>query len=283
MGSASPIPGTAATDPLDLVTPSRLAAAFAAHRGRTGIIPYLTAGYPSLEATFEMLRGFSEAGVLAVELGVPFSEPVADGPDIQRATEWALRSGVSMRDVLDLVKRLRAESELPVVIMTYTNPVVRMGERACARAAREAGVDAVLLSDLPTDELPQVWAAMDEHSIDTITLVAPTTSPARLPALVARSRGFLYCLARTGVTGQGGGESGGAIPERIAALRALTTLPIAVGFGISTPADAARLRGIADAAIVGAAFMRRVSEDPEHGAVERVVSFARELVAAVGS
>ncbi len=266
--------------------PPRLAAAFAAHRGRTGIIPYLTAGYPSLEATFEMLRALSAAGVLAVELGVPFSEPVADGPDIQRATEWALRAGVSMPDVLGLVRRLRAESELPVVLMTYTNPVVRMGERRFAAEARAAGADGVLLSDLPTDELPEVWAAMDEQALDTITLVAPTTTDARIPALLARCRGFVYCLARTGVTGQGGGESGGqaggTLPERIAALRTRTTLPIAVGFGISTPADAAKLKGVADAAIVGAAFMRRVSEDPERGVVERVGAFARELVGAVG-
>jgi len=263
------------------VSASRLSAAFAARPGRTGIIPYVTAGYPSLDATLAMLQGFAAAGALAVELGVPFSEPVADGPDIQRATESALRAGVSLTDVLALVQRFRATSQLPVVLMTYTNPVVRMGERAFAAAARDAGADAVLLSDLPTDELPEVWAAMDEHAIDTITLVAPTTSAARLPQVLGRCRGFVYCLARTGVTGQGGGEAGGSLPERIASLRALTPLPVAVGFGISTPADAAALRGVADAAIVGAAFMRRVTEDPDHGAVERVVGFARELVAAV--
>lgn len=264
------------------MTASRLAAAFAAQRGRTGLIPYVTAGYPSLEATAAMLRGFARAGALALELGVPFSEPVADGPDIQRATEWALRQGVTLADVFALVKGLRQESEMPIVLMTYTNPVVRMGERAFAVAAREAGADGVLLSDLPTDELPEVWAAMDAHALDTITLVAPTTAEARVPALLARCRGFVYCLARTGVTGQGGGEGGGSLPERIAALRARTALPIAVGFGISTPADAARLKGVADAAIVGAAFMRRVTEDPERGAVERVVGLAGEMVGAVG-
>lgn len=263
------------------MTASRLAAAFAAQRGRTGIIPYVTAGYPTLDATLGMMRGFATAGALAVELGVPFSEPVADGPDIQRATEWALRSGVSLTDVLELVERFRAESAMPIVLMTYTNPVVCMGERAFAAAAQTAGADAVLLSDLPTDELPEVWAAMDAHALDTITLVAPTTSPERLPQVLGRCRGFVYCLARTGVTGQGGGEAGDALPTRIAALRTMTKLPVAVGFGISTPADAAALRGVADAAIVGAAFMRRVTEDPEHGAVERVVGFAEELVAAV--
>jgi len=261
---------------------SRLRAAFAAQPGRTGIIPYVTAGYPSLDATHAMLEGFAASGVLAVELGVPFSEPVADGPDIQRATEHALRAGVTLAEVLALVQRFRASSTLPVVLMTYTNPVVRMGEQAFAAAAREAGADAVLLSDLPTDALPEVWAAMDAHALDTITLVAPTTSAARLPGVLARARGFVYCLARTGVTGQGGGEAGESLPARIAALRTRTDLPIAVGFGISTPADAAALRGVADAAIVGAAFMRRVTEDPAHGAVERVVGFARELVEAVG-
>jgi tryptophan synthase alpha chain len=259
---------------------SRLSAAFAANRGGTGLIPFVTAGYPSLEATLEMIRGFERAGALAVELGIPFSDPIADGPDIQRASEWALRAGVSGADVLLLVERFRRESQLPVILMTYANPVVRGGVAEFAKRARDAGVDGIIVSDLPPDEAPEIWRALDEAGLDTITLVAPTTDASRLPMLLARCRGFVYCLARTGVTGQGAGYAG-SLPDRIAALRALTSLPIAVGFGISSGADARQLRGVADAVIVGAAFMRRVTEDPERGAAERVERFAGELASAL--
>jgi tryptophan synthase alpha chain len=264
---------------------TRLAAAFQAAASvsgpATGLVPYVTAGYPSLEATIEMLRGFDRAGVRAVEVGVPFSDPIADGPEIQRASEWALRAGVGLPDVLDVVARFRRESDLPVVVMTYANPVVRMGAPAFAERAAASGVDGVIVSDLPPDESPETWAALDAAGLDTIVLVAPTTADDRLPLLLDRCRGFVYCLARTGVTGMSGGESG-PLAERIAALRARTALPVAVGFGISSSADARALRGVADAVIVGAAFMRRVTEDPAHGAVERVTAFARELVTALG-
>ncbi len=263
---------------------SRLAAAFEAAASvsprRTGVIPYLTAGYPSLDATLEMLRGLAASGALAVEVGVPFSDPIADGPDIQRSSEWALREGVGVGDVLDLIERFRAESDLPVVVMTYANPIVRFGAHAFAERAAAAGVDGIIVSDLPPDESPELWAALDAAGLDTIVLVAPTTSDDRLGLLLRRCRGFVYCLARTGVTGMAGGYAG-AIDERVAAIRARTTLPVAVGFGISTPHDARALRGVADAVIVGAAFMRRVTEDPRHGAVERVTRFAGELAEAL--
>jgi tryptophan synthase alpha chain len=259
---------------------SRLEAAFAAQRGRTGLVPFVTAGYPSLDATREMLLGFARAGALAVELGIPFSDPIADGPDIQRASEWALRLKVGVPEVLQLVADLRRESELPVVLMTYANPVVRTGLDAFAARARQAGVDGVIVSDLPPEESPETWAALRGAGLDTITLVAPTTDDARVPRLVERCSGFVYCLARTGVTGQGAGWSG-SLPERIAWIRKHTTLPVAVGFGISSGDDARRLRGVADAVIVGAAFMRRVAEDPDRGAPERVNAFAGELVGAL--
>ena len=241
------------------------------------MVPFLTAGYPSLEATLEMMRGLDRAGVAAIELGVPFSDPIADGPDIQRASEWAIRAGVGLGAVLELVREFRRASSRPVVVMTYTNPVVHHGAERFAREAREAGVDGVILSDLPVEELPELWASLDREHVDTILLVAPTTDATRLPRLLERSRGFVYCLARTGVTGQGGGDAG-SLEARLTALRAATRLPIAVGFGISSPADAAALRGRADAVIVGAAFMRRIHEDPAAGAVGRVVGFGEELV-----
>lgn len=259
---------------------SRLAAAFERAAGRTGLVPFVTAGYPSLEATFEMLRGFATLGTLGVEIGIPFSDPIADGPEIQRASEWALRARVGVPEVLGLVERLRRESELPVVLMTYANPVLRAGIERFADRSRAAGVDGVLISDLPPDESPEVWRSLDGAGLDTVTLVAPTTPPGRLPLLIARSRGFLYCLARTGVTGRAAGETD-PLPGRIAALRALTRLPIAVGFGISTADQARALRSVADAVVVGAAFMRCVSEDPEHGAAERVIALAGDLTRAL--
>jgi tryptophan synthase alpha chain len=262
------------------LSPSRLASAFSARRGATGLVPFVTAGYPSLDATFEMLLGFERAGALAVEVGIPFSDPIADGPDIQRASEWALRSHVSAADVLERVARFRRASALPVVIMTYANPVVRMGLEVFADHARASGVDGVILSDLPPDESPETWAALAAAGLDTITLVAPTTEDARLPRLLARCRGFVYCLARTGVTGQGEGWSG-SLPDRIATIRRHTALPVAVGFGISNAVDARALAGVAEAIVVGAAFMRRVSESPERGAVDRVEALAHELVGAL--
>ncbi len=259
---------------------TRLDPAFAAARGRTRLIPYLTAGYPSLEESLELMRGFTRAGAIAIEVGMPFSDPIADGAEIQRASEWAVRNGVGVPEVLDLVAAFRRESAVPVVVMTYANPIVHFGAGSFADAAVAAGVDGVLISDLPPDESPDLWRAMDAVALDTVTLVAPTTPAARLPAIVARCRGFVYCLARMGVTGRSAGESA-ALPERIAELRALTRLPIAVGFGISTPAAARALKGQVAAVVVGAAFMRAVAQDPAHGVADRVAALALELAAAL--
>jgi tryptophan synthase alpha chain len=257
-----------------------LSSAFAARTRSTGLIPYLTAGFPSLDVSLGLMRAFERAGALALEVGVPFSDPIADGPDIQRASEWALRQGTGVFDVLDLVARFRKESSLPVVVMTYVNPVARVGADLFAQRAAASGVDGVLLSDLPPDELPETWAAMDAASLDTVLLVAPTTCTERLPRLLARSRGFVYCLSRTGVTGRAEGYAG-SLADRLAEVRAQSALPIAVGFGISTAADARALRGRVDAAIVGAAFMRLVAQDPERGAPDRVAALAAELVGAL--
>ena len=259
---------------------SRLGAAFTRRPGATGLIPFVTAGYPSLERSLELLHAVDRAGALAVEVGVPFSDPIADGPDIQRASEWALRQGVGVMDVLDLVADFRKRSPLPVIVMTYANPVVRVGAGEFAARARAAGVDGVILSDLPPEELPDAWRALDAAGLDTVLLVAPTTSPERLPILLARCRGFVYCLSRTGVTGRAEGYAG-SLDERVASVRARSSLPVAVGFGISSAADAAALRGRVDAAVVGAAFMRLVQQDPERGVADRVGAFASELVAAL--
>lgn len=259
---------------------TRIAAAFAAARDRTGLVPFLTAGYPSLDASLELMRCFASAGARAIEVGVPFSDPIADGAEIQRASEWAVRHGVGMPEVLELVRAFRRESETPVVVMTYANPVVRLGAERFAAQAAEAGVDGVLISDLPVDESPALWLALDAAALDTITLVAPTTPTSRLAGILERCRGFVYCLARTGVTGRSSGFAG-ALPDRITDLKSRTPLPVAVGFGISTPDDARALRGQADAVVVGAAFMRAIAQDPERGAVERADALARGMIAAL--
>jgi tryptophan synthase alpha chain len=260
--------------------PRRLAASFHAHPGSTGLVPFVTAGYPSLEASLDMLRGFSSLGVRAIEVGIPFSDPIADGPEIQRASEWALRGGVTTGDAIELVRRFREGSETPVVLMTYANPALRNGVERFAADASAAGVDGVIVSDLPPDESPEVWKALDAASLDTIQLVAPTTDPARLPLLLGRCTGFVYCLARTGVTGRSAGFAG-SIPERVAELRSRSSLPVAVGFGISSAADARALRGVADAVVVGAAFMRAVTERPDAGAADRVLALAGDLTRAL--
>ncbi len=260
---------------------SRLGNAFASSRGHSGLIPYLTAGYPSLEVSLELMRGFERAGALAIELGIPFSDPIADGPDIQRASEWAHRLGIGAPEVLDLAAEFRRSSSTPLVVMTYSNPMLRMGVERFGARAREASVDAVLLTDLPPDEAPEVWDALAEAGLDSVVLVAPTTRPERIPLLLERCSGFVYCLSRTGVTGAGGGDAG-AIDERIADLRQRTSRPIAVGFGISTPADALPYKGLADAVVVGAAFTREIARDLEHGAVERTETLARAIRSALG-
>ncbi len=259
---------------------SRLTASLRARARPTALVPFVTAGYPSLDGTRELLAALERAGAAAIEIGIPFSDPIADGPDIQRASEWALRERVGVPEVLELVRDFRRGSALPVVLMTYANPVLRSGAEAFAGGAAGAGVDGVLISDLPPEEDPALWGALDAAGLDTVMLVAPTTPAARARAIAARTRGFLYCLARTGVTGGSAGESG-PLPERVAELRALTPLPIGVGFGIASAEAARALRGVADALVVGAAFMRLVAQDPARGSAARVETFARELHAAI--
>ena len=258
----------------------RLAASFAKRANPTGLIPYFTAGYPSLDATLELLRA-AGPHCIAAEIGIPFSDPIADGPELQRASEWALSQGVGPHEVLTLVERFRqGGGDLPVLVMTYANPILSYGIERFAREAARVGVDGVIISDLPPDESPGVWSALDAAGLDTITLVAPTTPAVRLPLLVARARGFVYCLARTGVTGTGGGFAG-VIDKRVREIRALTTLPVAIGFGVSTPEHARALRGVSDAVIVGAAMMREVTLDPANGAVQRVSAKIEQLAGAL--
>src|ERR1700676_4241841 len=216
--------------------PTRIAKCFAALRaaGEMGIVAYITAGDPSLEATLEFVLALEEAGTDVIELGVPFSDPLADGPTIQRASERALRSGASLPKILELVGHIRKFSQIPLVLFSYYNPILQMGLETFAAAASGAGVDGGLATDLSPEESVEYRRILAARHLDTIFLCAPTSTDERLASIAACSRGFLYLGSRTGFTG-----AKNTIPDDLPALlrrvRSFTTLPIAVGFGISLP------------------------------------------------
>jgi tryptophan synthase alpha chain len=242
--------------------------------GELGLVAYITAGDPTLEASEKIVLAAADAGADVIELGVPFSDPVADGPTIQRASERALRSGTTLAGVLDLVRRLRAHTQVPLVLFSYFNPILQMGLEKFAQAAADAGADGVLATDLTTEEGVEYRAIMHSRGLDTIFLGAPTSTDARLTEIAKFSSGFLYLISRTGVTG-----AQAALPEELPALvrrtRKFTTLPIAVGFGISLPAHVAVLGGIADAAVVGSALVSEIekarNDDEAAGAVAQLI------------
>jgi tryptophan synthase alpha chain len=225
--------------------------------GELGIVAYITAGDPSLAATESIVLALAEAGADVIELGVPFSDPLADGPTIQRASERALRAGTTLAGVLELVKRIRAKSEVPLVLFSYFNPILQMGLEKFAAAAAQAGADGVLATDLTPEEAGEYRRALRAHGLDTIFLGAPTSTDARLKLIAEASSGFLYLISRTGVTG-----ARESLPEDLPSLvrrtRAVTSLPIAVGFGISQPGHVSVLGGLADAAVVGSALVEEI-------------------------
>jgi tryptophan synthase alpha chain len=228
-----------------------------AEAGELGLIAYITAGDPSLEASAKIVLAAAEAGADIIELGVPFSDPVADGPVIQRASERALRSGTTLAGVLELVRQLRTRTDVALVLFSYFNPLLQMGLEKFAEAAASAGADGVLATDLTPEEAGEYRAALRPRGLDTVFLAAPTSTDDRLARIAEASTGFLYLVSRTGVTG-----TREVLPEGLPALarrvRKFTTLPIAVGFGISAPAHVSVLGGIADAAVVGSALMAEV-------------------------
>lgn len=225
--------------------------------GTLGLVAYLTAGDPTLEATEELVVSLAEGGADVVELGVPFSDPIADGPAIQRASERALRGGTTLAGVLGLVKRLRQRTEVPLVLFSYFNPILQMGLETFADAAAAAGADGVLITDLTPEEGDEYRRAVTARGLDTVFLAAPTSTDARLRRIAESSTGFLYLVSRTGVTG-----TREMLPEDLPALvrraRGVTSLPIAVGFGISLPGHIALLGRLADAAVVGSALVEEV-------------------------
>lgn len=236
--------------------------------GRKGLAPFLCGGYPSIEATERALVGMDRAGACMVEVGIPFSDPIADGPVIAAAMHEALERGVTPQDVLGAISRARQSAEVPIVVMVSVSIVWRMGIGAMVKAARDAGVDGFILPDTPVEEAQELIGPIRAAGMTASLLVAPTTPDERMAKIVAACSGFVYLLARVGITGdtsngaRGAGVAGADIGERVRKLRGLTDLPIACGFGISTPDDVSTVvrQGGADAAIVGSALVRRMGK-----------------------
>lgn len=233
---------------------SRLAQIFATNE--KCFIPFVTAGHPDLEKTREIILSLAKAGSHIVEIGIPFSDPIADGPIIQRSSFEALRHGHSFSDYLNLVRELREQTDVGLIFMTYLNPVLRYGREKLDREAAEAGLDGILISDL----IPEEYARMEPFKgLDTIFLAAPTSSDERLEKIQKASQGFVYVLARTGVTGKQS-DLGQSVQDTVERVRRLTQLPIAVGFGITTGEDVQRVWQYAEGAIVGSAIVRFIEE-----------------------
>ncbi|NIR59263.1 MAG: tryptophan synthase subunit alpha [Gammaproteobacteria bacterium] len=246
-------------------------------QGRKGLVAYVTAGDPAPQETVALMHAMAGAGADVIELGVPFSDPMADGPVIQAAFERALAHGTSLRRVLELVGEFRGEdAETPVVLMGYLNPIEAMGYRAFAEAAARAGVDGVLTVDLPPEEAEPWLPVAEAQGLDPVFLVAPTSTPERICRLCAASRGFVYYVSLKGVTGAAHLDAAG-IAERVDAVRAVSTLPVGVGFGIRDAPSAAAVAASADAVIVGSALVSRIAEHAEHP--QRMRSAVAELMA----
>jgi tryptophan synthase alpha chain len=258
----------------------RLAEAFAkaAAERRAALVAYLTFGDP--DPAVEVLAATARAGADVIELGVPFSDPSADGPSIQRAMERALDAGGSLAGALDAAAELRRRGiATPIVLFGYYNPVFVMGTAAFAQRAAAAGIDAVLTVDLPIDELAELATPLAAHGVGVVPLVAPTSTPDRVARLAGFHPPFVYYITVTGVTGARAAEL--VDPDRLAAIRTAAHAPVAVGFGIRTPADATRFAAIADGVVVGTALVDRVAAGPAAGAPARVAELVGELAAAM--
>jgi tryptophan synthase alpha chain len=259
-----------------------LCAAFeaAARDRRAVLVAYLTFGDPDPATSLDVLVACAEAGAGVIELGVPFSDPSADGPSIQRAMERALDAGGGLAGALDTVAALRRRGvETPIVLFGYYNPIFVMGPEAFAARAAAAGVDAVLTVDLPIDELDELARPLAVHGVDVVPLIAPTSTPDRIARLAEFAPPFVYYITLTGVTGAKLAQP--VDPARLDAIRSAAGAPVAVGFGIRTPADAARFAAIADGVVVGTVLVDQVPAGPAAGAPERVGAMVRALAGAM--
>ncbi len=250
-------------------------------RGEKALIPFVTAGDPDLGVTEALLPALAAAGADLIEVGVPHSDPIAEGPTIQRSSERGIAAGASLRRVLELVKGARASVDAPIILMGYANNFLAMGAQGFADAAREAGVDGVIVVDIPPEEEPALFERLEAAGVDAILLAAPTTTEARLEMLARRTRGFLYYVSLTGVTG-----ARQALPprleENLARIRRVSDVPVCVGFGISTPEQAGHVARHADGVVVGSALVERIERAASReDIVTEATTFVSELKAAL--
>lgn len=231
--------------------------------GRKAFIPYIMAGDPDLDTTEKNVMMLEECGADIIELGVPFSDPLADGPTIQRAAERAMAAGVTMKKTIEFVKELRCKTKVPIILMTYYNPVFRYGEERFVEDAVNAGVDGVIIPDLPPEEAVGLVRLSRKAGLDTIFLVAPTSDEARIKKIVSASSGFVYYVSMTGITGSEL-TLHHTFSSHINKVKQLTDKPVAVGFGVSTPEDAKNISLIADGVIVGSAIVKKLYQEPEN-------------------
>lgn len=249
--------------------------------GRKALITYLTAGDPDLETTAKLIPSLEAAGADVIEVGVPFSDPTADGPAIQAASQRALQKGATLEKILAMIATLRKFSGVPIVLFGYYNPILSYGPERFARDAAASGVDGLLVVDLPPEEAGELRNYTDKAGLDFITLVAPTTDPARARKILRGAAGFVYYISVTGVTGTSAPDPG-EIQRDVQKLKGMTALPVAVGFGISTPEQAVVIAPLADGIVIGSALVRIIGEKREYGdLIEDVFTFADAIRRAI--
>jgi tryptophan synthase alpha chain len=244
---------------------------------RAALIPFITAGDPSPEMTVSLMHTLVETGANVIELGIPFSDPMADGPVIQRASERAVSKGIGLRDVLDMVKTFREQNQAtPIILMGYFNPIEIMGYENFVQTAQSVGVDGVLTVDLPPEEVTEFTTLLRSHEIANIFLIAPTTATERVKRLCLQAEGYLYYVSLKGVTGSANLDIA-SVADKVAEIRQNTDLPIAVGFGIKNAESAAKVARISDAVIVGSALVQLIETEPQERLLETIAAFMREL------
>jgi len=246
-------------------------------RGEKALVAYVTAGDPDLDKTLEIISGLKEAGVDILEIGVPFSDPTADGPVIQEAAQRALKKGTTLTGILEMIEVLRKSIDLPIVLFGYYNPIFAYGTERFADRAKAVGVDGLLVVDLPPEEALELRRETDQRGLDFISLIAPTTPEERARQIARQAQGFIYFISITGVTGTARPDSEN-VKRNIRRIKGYTDLPVVVGFGISTPGQAKEFAPLADGIVIGSAFVRLIDEHAESpDLVSRVSSLAREI------
>lgn len=245
-------------------------------KGERALVAYITAGHPDLEMTEEVIPVLAVAGVDVVEVGVPFSDPTADGPVIQSSSQKALRSGATLPAILQMVKRLRSRVTIPLVLFSYYNPIFVFGGERFAGLAVDSGVDGILVVDLPPEEAGELRCFTDKVGLDFIPLIAPTTDGSRMRHIVKMGSGFVYYIALTGVTGTGRPDVQ-EVKERVLQIKSFSPLPVVVGFGISTPEQAVDIARFADGVVVGSAFVKLMDSVPREELVKVVFDFASSI------